>query len=89
MLCSVPPSTLSGREGVRQLRELQGDMAGALARRDFARVRQLDQTAAVVVDKLIEANGDDRQLLRDAMLDLKSVYADMIAQCRRYDAVAT
>ena len=89
MLSVVPEPSFEGEAGARQLRALQDDMAQALAQSDFERVRRLDQTASRVLDKLIAANPNNRQVVLNAMGDLKSVYADMIEHCRRQAAVSS
>lgn len=79
----VAEPSLHGEAGVAQLRLLQTDMAEALARGDFARVRQLDNACARLIDKLILANRQHRDLLVGALTDLKSVYAHLIASCQK------
>lgn len=79
----VAEPSLQGEAGVAQLRLLQMDMAKALARGDFVRVRQLDDACARLLDKLILANRQNRDLLMGALTDLKAVYAHLIATCQK------
>ncbi|MBU2887244.1 hypothetical protein KO507_15870 [Gilvimarinus agarilyticus] len=75
--------SLQGPLGVEQLQQVQADMYRALARGDYHRVRQLDDTCAVVLDALVSANGTDKATLLDAMRDLKAVYRQMLQECNR------
>ncbi|MDO3385068.1 hypothetical protein QWI17_04345 [Gilvimarinus sp. SDUM040013] len=79
----VGTPTLAGSSGLEQLKQLQGDMYRALAEQDYARVRQLDETCATVVDGLMSANSDNTAILVEALLDLKSVYRQMLTECDR------
>lgn len=85
MLHSIQAPSLQGEQGLAQLRQLQKEMAKALGQCDFQRVRQLDGTCAVVIDKLIAANRNDGRLgqaiLLRALSDLKGVYANLIREC--------
>ncbi len=87
MLYSVATPSLLGEKGILQLRQLQKEMATALGACDYARVRQLDVTCAVLIDKLIAANQDDsrcgKNTLIQALCDLKGVYANLIGQCQQ------
>ncbi|HEY7883734.1 MAG TPA: hypothetical protein VIC08_02185 [Cellvibrionaceae bacterium] len=78
----VTAPSLAGEAGVLQLQALQKDMARALANNDIDRVRQLDHTCAALLDKLVEANRDNRMLLTLALTDLKQVYANLINECQ-------
>lgn len=86
MLHSVKAPSLQGEQGIAQLRQVQKEMASALGRCDFERVRQLDITCAVFIDKLIAENKDDelvgRSILVRALCDLKGVYGNLIEQCQ-------
>lgn len=79
----VAAPCLRGEAGVEQLRLLQGDMAAALAQCDYQRVRQLDDACARLIDKLIDANRDNRELMLAALVDLKGLYAQLLSACRQ------
>gem|GEM_PF-5887119 len=79
-LVSTPSLTAEG--GMAQLQQLQADMRSALARGDYSRVRQLDDTCTVVLDKLIELNRERPGALLQAMADVKQMYADLLYQCQ-------
>ena len=79
----VADPCLLGEAGVEQLRLLQADMVAALAHSDYLRVRQLDDACARLIEKLIEANRDNRALMVAALVDLKGVYAQLLSACQR------
>ncbi|MDO3382602.1 hypothetical protein [Gilvimarinus algae] len=82
-LSLVEADSLAGPGGFEQLRQLQTDMSRALAVGDYTRVRQLDETCAVLLDKLIAANRENRSILLESMMDLKALYAQMIQESER------
>lgn len=73
----------SGQAGVLQVRRLQNDLNKALEAEDWDQVRRLDQTCALLIDKVILANKHDAQAIADALNELKGVYASLIVQCKR------
>jgi flagellar protein FliT len=73
----------SGQAGVLQVRRLQNDLNKALEAEDWDQVRRLDQTCALLIDKVILANEHDAQAIADALNELKGVYASLIVQCKR------
>ncbi len=79
----VEPITYSGKAGVLQVRRLQNELNKALAVEDWAQVRRLDQTCALLIDKVILANENDAQAIAEALSELKGVYASLIVQCKR------
>jgi ABC-type transporter Mla MlaB component len=80
-LVTPAASSLAGEVGVAQLHQLQSDMRKAMSEADYTRVRQLDTTCAVVLDKLIELNRDQPGALLRAMGDIKQLYADLLGDC--------
>ncbi|RZA04302.1 MAG: hypothetical protein EOO68_08530 [Moraxellaceae bacterium] len=64
------------------VRNLQQALTDALQREDWPRVRQLDQTCAVLIDKVISANKGDRNALVLALSELKGVYSRLILKCQ-------
>ncbi|WP_049721818.1 hypothetical protein [Gilvimarinus polysaccharolyticus] len=81
-LTSTQPPSLAGEGGVSQLHQLQADMRDALSRCDYARVRQLDNTCAVMLDKLIALNNQRPGALLQMMQDVKQLYADLLSECQ-------
>jgi hypothetical protein len=73
----------SGQAGVIHVRHLQQALGEALAAENWAQVQKLDQTCAVLIDKVIAANQDDSSSLAQALSELKGVYASLIVQCKR------
>ncbi|RYY75763.1 MAG: hypothetical protein EOO52_09210 [Gammaproteobacteria bacterium] len=65
------------------VRQLQKDLNKALAEENWSQVRRLDQACAVLIDKVIEANQENKQALAAALGELKGVYANLIVQCKR------
>jgi flagellar protein FliT len=79
----VEPLTYSGQAGVIQVRRLQSALNKALNADDWDQVRRLDQTCALLIDKVIVANENDAQAIAEALNELKGVYASLIVQCKR------
>ncbi|WP_041523343.1 hypothetical protein [Gilvimarinus agarilyticus] len=73
--------SLAGSDGIAQLHQLQGDMREALRAGNYTRVRQLDDTCTVMLDKLIELHREQPGTLLQTMLDLKQMYADLLTEC--------
>ena len=73
----------AGQAGILQVRSLQNELNAALAEQDWDRVRRLDQSCALVIDKVISANAGDSRAIADALNELKGVYASLIVQCKR------
>ena len=82
-LCLVEPLIYSGHSGVLQVRRLQGALTKALNTEDWDQVRRLDQTCALIIDKVIIANGNDLKAVAEALNELKGVYASLIVKCKR------
>jgi len=72
-----------GANGLSLLRQMQRDMIDALQAENWQRVRELDQTCAALVERLIAANRADPSTLVQALGELKGVYANLIQQCQR------
>jgi len=79
----VKPTNYAGEAGVLHVRRLQGELNKALAEENWSQVRRLDRACAMLIDKVIEANQDDKQALSAALNELKGVYANLIVQCKR------
>jgi flagellar protein FliT len=79
----IEPPSYVGQAGVLQVRRLQDALDKALNAEDWDQVRRLDQTCAVLIDKVIGANQDDSRTLAIALNELKGVYASLIVQCKR------
>ncbi len=77
----VATQDYSGTAGVLQVRNLQHELGMALANEDWTRVRRLDQTCLVIIDKVIAANKGDGNALVLVLSELKDVYAGLILQC--------
>lgn len=73
----------AGNAGIYQVRNLQRALNEALEQEDWAEVRKLDRTCALVIDKVIAANQHDGNTLATALGELKGVYANLIVQCKR------
>ena len=72
----------SGLSGVLQVRFLQQALEQALLQEDWPKVRRLDRTCVVLIDKVIAANKEDKTILILALSELKDVYAGLIMQCQ-------
>lgn len=79
----IEPPSYVGQAGILQVRRLQIALDQALNAEDWDQVRRLDQTCAVLIDKVIGANQDDSRTLAIALNELKGVYASLIVQCKR------
>lgn len=79
----VEPVSYAGRAGLLHLRGLQSELNAALEAQDWDRVRRLDQSCALVIDKVIAENRGDTKAIADALNELKGVYASLIVQCKR------
>jgi hypothetical protein len=79
----VEPVKYAGQAGVLQVRRLQRELNKALNAEDWDQVRRLDQTCALLIDKVILANESDSQAIAEALNELKGVYASLIVQCKR------
>lgn len=79
----VEPVTYSGQAGVLQVRRLQSELNKALKAEDWGQVRRLDQTCALLIDKVILANENNAQAIAEVLNELKGVYASLIVQCKR------
>lgn len=79
----VTPASYAGEAGLLHVRQLQKDLNKALAEENWSQVRRLDQACAVLIDKVIEANQENKQALAAALGELKGVYANLIVQCKR------
>jgi flagellar protein FliT len=85
----VEPVKYSGQAGVLQVRRLQCELNKALNAEDWDKVRRLDQTCALLIDRVIIANQSDSQAIAEALNELKGVYASLIVQCKREVASMT
>ncbi len=72
-----------GRNGISLLRQVQRDIIEALHAENWQRVRELDQTCAALVERVIAANRTDPSTLVSALSELKGVYANLIRQCQQ------
>ena len=79
----VEAANYTGEAGLLHLRRLQAELNKALAEENWTKVRRLDQACAVLIDKVIDANQEDKQALAAALGELKGVYANLIVQCKR------
>ncbi len=77
----VAPSDYTGTSGLHHLRRLQGDLAASLVNEDWRSIRRLDQSCHLIVDKVIAANTDDGIALILALVELKELYAQLVARC--------
>lgn len=73
----------AGTAGVMHVRKLQSALNLALEQEDWAQVRKLDQTCALVIDRVIAANQGDGNALVTALSELKGVYASLIVRSTR------
>lgn len=81
-LISTSAPSLVGEGGIAQLHQLQADMRDALHAGDYSRVRQLDDTCTVVLDKLIALHRQQPGALLQAMQDVKQMYAELLSECQ-------
>ena len=80
----VPDPDYSGIHGIIQLRVLQREMSAALHAGDWMKLRRLDQSCPLIVEKVIQANRYTGQAgLIAALKELKAVYATAIDSCRQ------
>ena len=80
----VPDPDYSGIHGIMQLRILQREMSAALHAGDWMKLRRLDQSCPLIVEKVIQANRHTSQAgLIIALKELKAVYATVIDSCRQ------
>ena len=80
----VPEPDYSGTHGIMQLRVLQREMSAALHAGDWMKLRRLDQSCPLIVEKVIQANRHTGQAgLITALKELKAVYATVIDSCRQ------
>ena len=77
----LPPVEYRGSAGVSAIKQLQRDLLEALDQEDWGRVQHLDTLCALVVDRVIAANRDNKEILISALSGLKTVYANMIHRC--------
>lgn len=86
-LTLVPEPDYSGVYGVKQLQNLQQEMRTALQANDWMKLRRLDQSCPVIVDKVLQANRHKNQAeLITALTELKTIYATLIDTCRQHVA---
>ncbi len=78
----VPEPDYRGEQGLAQLRQLQHSLIEALKSEDWLRVRELDRISPRLIERVIEANRDDRSALVQALSELKGVYSNLISRCR-------
>jgi|GEM_PF-500042 hypothetical protein len=79
----LPDPDYHGLPGLALLRDLQVDMLNALADQNWSRLQQLDVSAGILIDKVIEANRHTQmRALIDVLTELKSVYACLLRQCQ-------
>jgi flagellar protein FliT len=83
-LQKVPRVNYHGESGIEAIRQLQRDLASALAQEDWGRVKHLDRVCALVVERVVAANRDDRSILVRALGELKGVYSNLLTECRRH-----
>lgn len=72
-----------GQAGIMAIRSLQQELTKALQAEEWGKVRHLDRICALLIDKVIAANRDDKSILVCALSELKGVYAGLVAQCQR------
>lgn len=78
----VPEPDYRGEQGLAHLRRLQSSLSDALQAEDWLRVRELDRISARLIERVIEANRDDRSALVQALSELKGVYSNLISRCQ-------
>ena len=79
----VPDPVYHGEAGIHALRSIQRELATALQQEQWDKVRHLDRICAVLIDRVVTVNRDDKTTLVRALAELKGVYAGLIAQCQR------
>ena len=79
----VEPINYVGQAGVLQVRSLQNALNAALESENWDLVRRLNQSCAILIDKVICANEGDVKAISKALNELKGVYASLIVQCKR------
>ncbi len=79
----VPYPDYCGEAGISAMRSLQRELNKALQHEDWEKVRHLDRICVLLIDRVINANRDDKSTLVRALSELKGVYAGLIAQCQR------
>ncbi|WP_020209459.1 hypothetical protein [Gilvimarinus chinensis] len=77
------PESLQGQAGVNALQQLKEDMTLALACENYTRLRQLDHTCMILIDKVCHENRHNKILIRETLLDIKSTYATLIDACAK------
>lgn len=77
----VPEPNYRGEQGLAQLRQLQRSLSEALNAEDWLRVRELDRMSPRLIERVIDANRDDRSALVQALGELKGVYSNLINRC--------
>lgn len=78
----VPEPDYRGEQGLAQLRQLQRALNEALKAEDWLRVRELDRMSPRIIERVIEANRNDRSALVQALSELKGVYFNLISRCQ-------
>ena len=81
-LSLVPTPAYQGQEGIEQLREVRNDLIKALRDGDWPRVRELDRACGALVDRVLQAELDDKDALVETLSDLKGVYFSLIERCQ-------
>jgi flagellar protein FliT len=79
----VPDPVYHGEAGIHAMRGIQRELAKALQQEEWDKVRHLDRICALLIDRVVAANRDDKTTLVRALAELKGVYAGLIAQCQR------
>lgn len=79
----VPEPEYAGEAGIMAMRSLQQELTNALRLEDWEKIRHLDRICALLIDRVIAANRNDKSTLVCALSELKGVYAGLIAQCQR------
>ncbi|WP_323814783.1 hypothetical protein [Cellvibrio sp. NN19] len=72
-----------GAAGIMAMRGLQQELTNALQVEDWEKIRHLDRICALLIDRVVAANRNDKSTLVCALNELKGVYAGLIAQCQR------
>lgn len=78
----VPEPDYRGEQGLAQLRQLQRSLSEALKAENWLRVRELDRATPRLIERVIDANRDDRSALVQALSELKGVYSNLISRCQ-------
>ncbi len=79
----VPYPDYCGEAGIGAMRSLQQELNKALQHENWEQVRHLDRICVLLIDRVINANRDDKSTQVRALNELKGVYAGLIAQCQR------